>query len=80
MNFKIDDSTRLNFNNMLKESGAEDNTSKIRKLKHSNKIREQVAIMMDIRKKYARLGKRGINAMIDSKCTWLFTHYTNKLV
>ena len=77
MNFKIDDSTRLNFNNMLKESGASDNTSKIRKLKHSNKIREQVAIMLDIRKKYARLGKRGINAMIDSKCSWLFTHYTN---
>ena len=36
--FEIDDKTRLDFNNMLKESGASDNTEKIRKLKHSDKI------------------------------------------
>ena len=30
--FEIDDKTRLDFNNMLKESGASDNTEKIRKL------------------------------------------------
>lgn len=77
MNFKIDDETRLNFNNMMKESGVEDNTSKIRKLKHSSKIREQVGIMMDIRKKYTRLGKKALGAMIDSKCNWLFNNYTN---
>jgi len=77
MDFKIDDETRLNFDNMLKESGASDNTSKIRKLKHSMKIREQVTIMMDIKKKYSRLGKRGLEKMIESKCTWLFTNYTN---
>ena len=35
MSFKIDDETRLNFDKMLKESGASDNTAKIRKLKHS---------------------------------------------
>ena len=45
MDFKIDDETRLNFDNMLKESGAEDNTQKIRQLKHSDKIRNQVAII-----------------------------------
>ena len=43
-----------NFNNMLKESGVENNTDKIKKLKHSGKIREQVSIMMDIKKKYVR--------------------------
>ena len=48
--FKIDDETRLNFDNMLKESGASDNTTKIRQLKHSDKIREQVTLMMDIKK------------------------------
>ena len=62
---------------MLKESGASDNTAKIRKLKHSSKIREQVTIMMDIKKKYSRLGKRGLEKMIESKCNWLFTNYTN---
>ena len=50
MSFKIDDETRLNFDKMLKESGASDNTAKIRKLRHSSKINEQVSIMMDIRK------------------------------
>ncbi len=54
MDFKIDDETRLNFNNMLKEQGVSDNTKKIRKLKHSSIIREQVAIMLDIRKKNTR--------------------------
>ena len=77
MDFKIDDETRLNFDKMLKESGASDNTAKIRKLKHSSKIREQVTIMMDIKKNYSRLGKRGLEKMIESKCNWLFTNYTN---
>ena len=35
--FKIDDETRLKFNELLKESDASDNTEKIRKLKHSSK-------------------------------------------
>jgi len=77
MDFKIDDETRLNFNNMLKEQGVSDNTKKIRKLKHSSIIREQVAIMLDIRKKYTRVDKKMIDRMIDSKCNWLFIHYTN---
>ena len=77
MDFKIDDKTRLNFNNMLKEQGVEDNTNKIRNLKHSSKIREQVTTMIEIRNKYSRVGKRGIDKMIDSKCNWLFTNYTN---
>lgn len=77
MDFKIDDETRLNFNNMLKEQGVSDNTEKIRKLKHSSIIREQVAIMLDLRKKYTRLDKKTMDRMIDSKCNWLFVHYTN---
>ena len=77
MSFKIDDETRLNFDKMLKESGASDNTSKIRKLKHSSKIKEQVSIMMDIKKKYKRLGKKSIDKMIDSKCMWLHKNYMN---
>ena len=48
--FEIDDKTRLDFNNMLKESGASDNTKKIRDLKHSDKIREQVTLMVEIKK------------------------------
>ena len=64
MSLKLDDETRLNFDKMLKESGAEDNTEKIRKLKHSDKIREQVTNMVEIQTKYSRLGNKGINKMI----------------
>ena len=75
--FKIDDETRLNFDKMLKESGASDNTSKIRNLKHSDKIREQVTLMMEIKKKYPNLKKQTKNRMIESKCMWLWKNYMN---
>ena len=75
--FKIDDETRLKFNELLKESDASDNTEKIRKLKHSSKIKEQVYIMMDIKRRYSRLDKKTLDKMIDTQCNWLFTHYFN---
>ena len=75
--FKIDDETRLNFDKMLKESGASDNTTKIRQLKHSSKIREQVTFMMEIKKKYPKLKKETKDRMIESKCTWLWKNYMN---
>jgi hypothetical protein len=75
--FEIDDKTRLDFNNMLKESGASDNTKKIRDLKHSDKIREQVTLMVEIKKKYPKLKKAMKDRMIESKCTWLWENYMN---
>ena len=75
--FKIDDETRLKFNELLKESDSSNNTEKIRKLKHSSKIKEQVSIMMDIKIKYSRLDKKTLDKMIDTQCNWLFTHYFN---
>jgi len=75
--FKIDDETRLNFDKMLKESGASDNTSKIRNLKHSEKIREQVTLMMEIKKKYPNLKRQTKDKMIESKCMWLWQNYMN---
>ncbi len=74
---KIDDETRLKFNELLKESDSSDNTEKIRKLKHSSKIKEQVSIMLDIKKRYTRLDKKTVDTMIDTQCNWLFTHYFN---
>ena len=75
--FKIDDKTRLDFNKMLKESGASDNTEKIRQLKHSDKIREQVTLMMEIKKKYPKLKRETKDKMIESKCFWLWKNYMN---
>ena len=74
---KLDDETRLKFNELLKESDAADNTEKIRKLKHSSKIKEQISIMLDIKKRYSRLDKNTVYKMIDTQCNWLFSHYFN---
>jgi len=75
--FKLDDKTRLDFDKMLKESGASDNTTKIRELKHSDKIREQVTLMMEIMKKYPKLKRETKDKMIESKCFWLWKNYMN---
>tara|TARA_B100001063_G_C16777864_1_gene567324 strand:- start:10368 stop:10871 length:504 start_codon:yes stop_codon:yes gene_type:complete len=77
MDFKIDEKTRLNFEKMMKEEGIENNTTKIRSLKHSKKIREQVTTMVNLRNKYSRLDKDLMNRMIDSKCVWLYKNYSN---
>jgi hypothetical protein len=80
MDFKIDDQTRLNFDKMMREEGVQNNTSKIRTLKHSKKIREQVSTIMGIRNKYQRLDKDLMNRMIDSKCGWLVQNYSNLFI
>lgn len=77
MNFKIDEKTRLDFDKMMRQEGVQDNTQKIRNLKHSQKIRQQVEIMMNIKKKYTRLDKKMMDKMIDSKCGWLHGKYAN---
>ena len=77
MNFKIDEKTRLDFDKMMRQEGVQDNTQKIRNLKHSQKIRQQVEIMMNIKKKYTRLDKKMMDTMIDSKCSWLYQNYAN---
>ena len=76
-NIKIDDETRLKFNELLKESNASDNTEKIRKLKHSSKIKEQISIMLDIKRKYSRLDRKTQDKMIDTQCNWMFSNYFN---
>ena len=77
MDFSIDEKTRLNFDKMMKEEGVKNNTSKIRELKHSKKIREQITTLMNIKNRYSGLDKHMMDTMIDSKCSWLFQNYTN---
>ena len=80
MDFTLDKKTRLNFEKMMKEEGVENNTSKIRNLKHSQKIREQVKTMIEIKNKNSRLDKNLMDKMIESKCVWLYQNYSNLYV
>ena len=70
---------KINLQNILQQSDAEETTDKIRNLKHSQQIKEDVTRMIELKTKYARL--RSSNAdqfesMCISQCNFLFTKYT----
>ena len=46
----MDDKQRLNLQEMIKAYDADDNTSKIRQLKHSRLIRDEVEKMVNLKK------------------------------
>jgi hypothetical protein len=76
----MDESQRLNLEEMLKHSDVEDNTDKIRKLKHSSKIKEDVETYIKLNKKYERMKKNNkkiFNQMMITHLNFLWTNYTN---
>ena len=76
----MDEKTRLNLQRMVKEYGADDNTGKIRELRHSNKIREDVDKLLTLKDKYGRLAKTNkahFDRIVHSQCHFLWSNYTN---
>tara|TARA_B100000900_G_scaffold365833_1_gene341342 strand:+ start:166 stop:645 length:480 start_codon:yes stop_codon:yes gene_type:complete len=73
----MDEASRLNLKKLVKEYGTEETTSKIRKIKHSKHIREDVYKMIEIKKKYKRLNNKMLNNLIDKQCVFLHNNYTN---
>lgn len=77
---KLNDSERLNLDKMIKEYDADDNTSKIRELKHSKQIRDNVERLVNLKKKYNRMrltDKNKFEKLAVSHCNFLFNNYTN---
>lgn len=75
----LTDNERLNLDKMIKASGVENNTDKIRELKHSSKIKEDVQKILNLKGKYSRLEKSNPNEfsrMCESQCIFLFSNYT----
>jgi len=70
-------SEKLNLNNLIKEYKHESTTEKIRTLKHSNLIREDVAKMIELKKKYIRIDNKTLKGMVEKQCSFLYTNYTN---
>ena len=50
----MDEKDRLNLKNMVKSYGSDDNTGKIRSLRHSSKIKENVEILLNLKKNMLR--------------------------
>jgi len=76
----MEKSQRLNLEEMIRESDAEDNTEKIKKLKHSIKIREDVKMFVELNKKYKRMRNENKNMYMQimmKKCNFLWSNYTN---
>ena len=67
----------LNLDNLLKDYDGENTTEKIRQLKHSKKIRENVTKIVNLKKKYARLDKKNLRTMMENQCSFLYENYTN---
>ena len=76
----MNDDERLNLRKMIAANSTEDNTSKIRNLKHGELIRADVATLLKVKHDYARLEKSNpaqFDAICVSRCAFLFKHYTD---
>jgi hypothetical protein len=73
----MNSSEKLNLKNLLREYKHESTTEKIRDLKHSNKIREDVIKIINLKKKYSRLEQTTLQNMLEKQCDFLYTNYTN---
>lgn len=74
---KID---RLNLQKMIKANDVVDCTEEIRAKKHSQKIRDDVTKLINLKKKYLRLSKSNpdqFDTMCVSQCSFIFTNYTD---
>ena len=76
----MNEDERLNLRKMIAANNAEDNTNTIRKLKHSDLIRSDVALMLKLKHEYSRLAKLNtaqFDAICVSRCSFLFNNYTD---
>lgn len=72
----MNDSQRLQLQNMIKANNVEDQTQLIRNLKHSILLRNEVNNMILIKAKY-REDSEKINLECVKECNFLFTYYTD---
>lgn len=72
----MDDKQRLQLQNMIKTNNVEDVTDDIRKLKHSQIIRNDVNNMILIKAKY-RGNDEKIHEECINECNFLFSYYTD---
>lgn len=81
MNFALNDNDRIQLDRMLQENHVEDTTTKIRELKHSQKIEECVRLIEQMKQQYPRIYQSNYSQfeqMVQSRGgNWLWTYYTN---
>lgn len=76
----MNDTQRLQLNNMIKVNDVVNVTDSIREKKHSGKINADIKNMIRIMNEYSQLAESNIkefNQMLESQCIFLFEHYTD---
>jgi len=74
---------RLNLKKLIDESDCENNTDNIRKLRHSNLIRDDIRKIDTLRMANVEMLPNDFEELCKSECTFLFNNYTdifNKMV
>jgi hypothetical protein len=78
----MNENQRLQLQNMIQKNNVEDQTELIRNLKHSEVLRNELNVMMDIKMKYREnINSEEVTKQIYEecveKCSFLFTYYTD---
>ena len=72
----MDEKQRLQLSNMIKANNVEDQTELIRKLKHSQILRNEINNMILLKAEYRGDDEKIHNESV-SECNFLFTYYTD---
>ena len=73
----MDDKSRLHLQKMVKEYETEETTDKIRDVKHSKLIKQDVETMIHLKRKYTRMDTSTLLTMAQNQCGFLWKNYTN---
>jgi len=76
----MDPSQRLQLQKMVDANEAEDNTEKIREVKHSSLIEADVRTMEALKRSHGRLAETNpdqFDTLCSSRCNFLFNNYTD---
>lgn len=80
MDYTLNNSDRLQLQQMIKANDVEDKTGLIRTTKHSEQIRAEVKKLHELKKKHAELAKSDpteLDNICISNCSFLFERYTD---
>ncbi len=73
----MDDNARLHLQKMIKANNVEDQTDLIRQLKHSEILKKDVEVLVNLRDKYNEEQQDLLNLEAMNQCNFLFTYYTD---
>ncbi len=73
----MNDDARLKLHEMITENNVQDNTDKIKQLKHSDLIRKDVEKLLSIMLKLKTDDYKTLDSACIQECNFLFIHYTN---